>query len=375
MNKILFTLAYIFAFLNFILLLACTSSSEQTAETKDSMCCHKGIPERFPDGSGVVNLSDIQQRADTNHANMVWIPGGTFAMGADNKQSSIDEYPKHKVMVDGFWMDVTEVTNKEFTAFIEATGYITTAERKLNWEEIKKQVPAGIPKPHDSILEPSSLIFKASSREVDVSNNSSQWWEWKRGADWKHPQGPGSSIEGKEDYPVVQVSWDDAVAYCKWSGKRLPTEAEWEYAARGGLENNIYPWGNIFLEDGKPNANYWQGKFPYQNDNIDAYENAAPVKSFKANGYGLYDIAGNVWEWCSDLYKYDYYATVEHIVSKNPAGPADSYDPEEPNVSKRVTRGGSFLCNEAYCSGYRVARRMKTTPDSSMEHQGFRCVR
>ncbi|WP_018344763.1 formylglycine-generating enzyme family protein [Cytophaga aurantiaca] len=374
MNKIIRKLVNSIAVLTFIFSLACTSPSEQAAETKDSMSCHKGIPDRFSSSGGVVNLSDIVQRADTNHTGMVWVPGGTFSMGADNKQASRDEYPKHRVTVDGFWMDATEVTNKEFTEFVEATGYITTAERKINWDEIKNQVPVGTPKPHDSLLLPSSLIFKPSLGQIDM-NDYTQWWEWKRGADWQHPQGPGSTIEGKEDYPVVQVSWDDAVAYAKWAGKRLPTEAEWEYAARGGLENNIYPWGNTFLKDGKPNANYWQGKFPYQNDNSDTYENSAPVKSFKPNGYGLYDIAGNVWEWCSDLYRYDYYVSMENIVSKNPMGPIDSYDPDEPNVSKRVTRGGSFLCNESYCSGYRVARRMKTTPDSSMEHQGFRCVK
>lgn len=374
MNKIRHTLVYPIVLLGFTCFFACKSGSDQAAETKDSMSCHKGIPDRFAGGNAVTHISNIKQRPDTNHTNMVWIPGGAFSMGADNKQASQDEYPKHKVVVDGFWMDATEVTNKEFAEFVKATGYITTAERKINWDEIKNQVPAGTPKPHDSLLLPSSLIFKPSLGQIDM-NDYTQWWEWKRGADWKHPQGPGSSIEGKDNYPVVQVSWDDAAAYCKWAGKRLPTEAEWEYAARGGLANNIYPWGNTFLNNGKPNANYWQGKFPYQNDNIDTYENSAPVKSFKANGYGLYDIAGNVWEWCADLYKYDYYSSVETVVSENPAGPGDSYDPDEPGVSKRVTRGGSFLCNESYCSGYRVARRMKTTPDSSMEHQGFRCVK
>lgn len=374
MNKILGTSAYKLIFWAFVCSCSCTSGSDQVAETKDSMSCHKGIPDRFSSGEGGISVADIKQRPDTNRTGMVWIPGGTFSMGADNKQASRDEYPKHTVAVDGFWMDATEVTNKEFAEFIAATGYVTTAERKINWDEIKNQVAPGTPKPHDSLLLPSSLVFKASLGQLDL-NDYTQWWEWKRGADWRHPQGPGSSIEGKDDYPVVQVSWDDAVAYCKWSGKRLPTEAEWEFAARGGLENNIYPWGNTFLKDGKPNANYWQGKFPYQNDKNDKYENTAPVKSYKPNGYGLYDIGGNVWEWCSDLYRYDYYTSVEPVVSKNPTGPIDSYDPDEPNVSKRVTRGGSFLCNESYCSGYRVARRMKTTPDSSMEHQGFRCVK
>lgn len=311
---------------------------------------------------------------ETSHTNMVWIPGGTFEMGADNAQAARDEYPKHTVTVDGFWMDATEVTNKEFAEFVKATGYVTTAERPVDWDEIKVQLPPGTPKPHDSLLLPSSLVFRPSKGEVDLADYT-QWWEWKRGVDWKHPQGPGSSIEGKDNYPVVQVSWDDAVAYCKWAGKRLPTEAEWEYAARGGLKNNIYSWGNVFEENGKPKANYWQGQFPYQNDALDKFANAAPVKSFKPNGYGLYDIAGNVWEWCSDYYRSDYYASVAKVISKNPTGPADSYDYEDPIPVKRVTRGGSFLCNESYCSGYRVARRMKNTQDSAMEHQGFRCVK
>ncbi len=336
------------------------------------MSCHSGVPSRF--SVGLTQLSDVKQRPDTNHTNMVRIPGGLFSMGANNDQASEDEYPKHKVFVDAFWMDITEVTNKEFAEFVEATGYLTTAERKVDWEEIKKQVPANTPKPHDSLLEPSSLVFRATRSEVDL-NDYSQWWEWKRGADWKHPKGPESTIRGKENYPVVQVSWDDAMAYFKWSGKRLPTEAEWEYASRGGLQENIYPWGNESIEKGNSKANYWQGIFPYQNDVKDKFEGLAPVKSFKPNEYGLYDMAGNTWEWCFDLYKHDYYSEVETIVSINPNGPSTSFDPNEPLVKKRVTRGGSFLCNEDYCTGYRCARRMKSSPDSGMEHQGFRCVK
>jgi formylglycine-generating enzyme len=345
---------------------------DETSKKGDSLNCHSSIPSRF--SSGVQNLEDIKQRSDTNHLGMAWIPAGIFSMGGDNEQASEDEFPKHMVKVDGFWMDITEVTNKEFAEFVEATGYITTAERKVDWEEIKKQVPPGTPKPVDSLLEPSSLVFKATTSEVDL-NDYSQWWEWKRGADWRHPQGPKSTIEGKDNYPVVQVSWDDAMAYCKWSGKRLPTEAEWEYAARGGLVKNMYPWGNESVESGKSKANYWQGKFPYQNDVKDKFKGLAPTKSFPSNGYGLYDMAGNVWEWCFDLYKNDYYSEVETVVSLNPKGPTKSFDPDEPLVIKRVTRGGSFLCNEDYCTGYRCARRMKSSPDSGMEHQGFRCVK
>ncbi len=355
------------------LLLSCAGETKEKAgATKDSMSCHAGIPDRF---TPVAAASAIRQRSDTNHLGMVRIPGGTFMMGADNDQAAKDEYPKHKVTVGAFWMDATEVTNKEFKEFVEATGYVTTAERPVDWEEIKKQVAPGTPKPHDSLLQPSSLIFKSTLHAIDLSDYS-VWWEWKRGADWKHPQGPGSSIDGKDNYPVTHVSWDDAMAYCKWAGKRLPTEAEWEFAARGGLVNKIYPWGDESVESGKPKANYWQGKFPYQNDLKDKYYAAAPVKSYAANNYGLFDMSGNVWEWCADWYKNDHY-DADNVPSGvvDPTGPEKSFDPEEPYSPKRVTRGGSFLCNESYCTGYRVARRMKSSPDTGMEHLGFRCVK
>jgi formylglycine-generating enzyme required for sulfatase activity len=320
-----------------------------------------------------VHLDSTLQSASIE--DMIWINGGTFSMGADNDQGLEDEYPKHKVTVSGFWMDVTEVTNAQFAAFVAATGYITTAERKPSWEELKKSLSPGTPKPHDSLLVAASLVFHVPNHAVSL-NNYGEWWTWRAGADWKHPQGPGSSIIGRENFPVVHVTWEDAQAYCKWAGKRLPTEAEWEWAARGGLINNIYPWGDEWIEIGQPKANSWQGKFPYNNTVWDGFQKAAAVKSFAANGYGLYDMAGNVWEWCADYYHPDYYKYVnkpEGIV--NPGGPVQSYDPDEPYAVKRVIRGGSFLCNDGYCSGYRVARRMKSTEDSSMEHLGFRCVK
>ncbi|WP_248282162.1 formylglycine-generating enzyme family protein [Mucilaginibacter robiniae] len=306
---------------------------------------------------------------------MVWIPEGTFSMGADNQQASADEYPKHKVTVNGFWMDVNEVTNAEFAAFVKATGYITTAEKKPDWTELQKQLPPGTPKPNESLLVPASLVFSPPSEPVNLDDYS-QWWKWQQGANWKHPQGLQSNLKGKANYPVVQISVYDALAYCKWAGKRLPTEAEWEWAARGGLENNVYPWGNEPANSGNIKGNFWQGHFPDHNTTADKYYNTAPVKSFTSNGYGLYDVAGNVWEWCADLYHYQYYSQVNTPTGvKNPTGPTKSFDPQEPYAQKHVVRGGSFLCNDSYCSGYRVSRRMKEADDSSSENLGFRCVK
>ena len=338
--------------------------------SKKALCCESNIPSRFPSLAGNTVAPGIN---DQSHKGMVWIKGGTFMMGGDNKQAAPDEYPKHKVTVNGFWMDVTELTNGQFAKFVKATRYITTAEHKPDWNDLKKQLPPGTPKPPDSVLVTASLVFTPPNHEVSL-NDYSQWWAWKKGASWKHPHGPGSSIMGKDNYPVVHISWYDAVAYCKWAGKRLPTEAEWEWAARGGLQNNIYPWGNEPVDQGKLKANTWQGQFPYKNTLRDKFYDLAPVASFAANGYGLFDMAGNVWEWCADYYNSKYYETVADGVT-NPQGPAISYDPDEPFAKKRVIRGGSFLCNDSYCSGFRVARRMKSTEDSGMEHVGFRCVK
>ncbi|RYF98673.1 MAG: formylglycine-generating enzyme family protein, partial [Chitinophagaceae bacterium] len=304
---------------------------------------------------------------------MVFIDGGAFNMGAVDKIGRDDEYPQHQVSVDGFWMDVTEVTNGQFAAFVKATGYVTTAEQKPDWEELKKQVPPGTPKPADSLLVPASLVFAATSSPVPL-DNPAQWWQWVSGANWKHPQGPQSTIEGKDNYPVVQVSWDDANAYAKWAGKRLPTEAEWEFAARSKMQGKVYTWGDEPVTQGKQKTNIWQGRFPDDNKLQDGFAGSAPVRSFTPNSYGLYDIAGNVWEWCSDWYDSNYYNTVNGAAAKNPHGPSASNDPQEPGVPKRVVRGGSFLCHESYCASYRVSARMKTSPDTGLEHTGFRCV-
>ena len=305
---------------------------------------------------------------------MVWIPGGEFIMGSDtDPQRRSDETPAHPVNIEGFWMDITEVTNAQFAEFVKATGYITTSEKPIDWEELKSQVPPGTPRPPDEMLQAASMVFTQTEMPVDL-NNYLNWWTFIKGADWKHPQGPLTSIENKKDHPVVQVSWDDAVAYCKWAGKRLPTEAEWEFAARGGSMDAIYPWGND--KDLPKYTNSWQGNFPNVNTNEDGYNTTAPVKSFPANNYGVYEIAGNVWEWCSDWYDVNYYQDCllkGEII--NPAGPAKPNDPNQPFNLVRVKRGGSFLCNDVYCSSYRITARMSTSYDTGQDHSGFRCVK
>ena len=360
-----------------LLLSACDSgagsnqavAAEDVAKADTMASCTSSLPARFATSPDTA----AYQAKELSREGMVWVEGGTFAMGAADAEGRPDESPQHQVTVSGFWIDATEVTNAQFAEFVEATGYITTAERAPDWEELKKQLPPGTPKPHDSLLVAASLVFNPPAQPVSL-HNAAQWWSWKKGADWRHPQGAGSSIEGKENFPVVQVSWDDASAYAKWAGKRLPTEAEWEYAARGGRKAQVYPWGNEAVEQGQPKANTWQGSFPDHNTGWDKYQGLAPVMSFASNKYGLYDMAGNVWEWCSDWYAADYYQTVASGESENPAGPARSFDPQEPTVPKRVVRGGSFMCHDSYCKGYRVTSRMKTSADTGLEHTGFRCV-
>jgi len=305
---------------------------------------------------------------------MVWVPGGEFKMGAieGDEQARRDEFPAHEVKVSGFWMDATEVTNAEFSRFVEATGYVTVAEKDIDWEVLKKQLPPGTPPPPDSILVASSMVF--TPIETNNLQDWTQWWSWVKGANWRHPQGPESTIEDKMDHPVVQISWEDAQAYLKWAGKRFPTEAEWEFAARGGLDNELYPWGDDFKEI-TICGNTWEGDFPEHNTEIDGYFTTSPVKSYEPNGYGLYDMAGNVWEWTGDWYNVQYYNQLaQQGLVENPKGAGRPFDPALPYTPQRVQRGGSFLCNESYCSSYRASARMKSSPDTGQDHVGFRAV-
>jgi len=303
---------------------------------------------------------------------MRWIEPGEFLMGSDDGPGN--ERPIHRVRLSGFWIDSHEVTNAEFGRFVAATRYVTTAERPPEWEELQRQLPPGTPRPDDSRLVPGAMVFSPPAGPVPLDQPAT-WWRWVPGACWKHPEGPGSSIEGREAHPVVQVSWDDATAYARWAGKRLPTEAEWEYAARGGLVRRRFTWGDRApTDDGHALANIWQGRFPYRNTAHDGFERTAPVASFAPNGFGLYDMAGNVWEWCADLYAADAYAARGAEPWVDPAGPGESRDLSEPYAPRRVTRGGSFLCHSTYCESYRPAARRGTPPDTGMSHIGFRCV-
>jgi len=317
----------------------------------------------------------------TGPREMVWVPGGEFLMGSDHKLAQASERPAHRVKVGGFWMDRHHVTNAEFRRFVEETRYVTTAERKPDWQTLKVQVPPGTPKPPDSALVPGAMVFVGTDRPVSL-DDWSQWWRYVPGAHWKHPQGPGSDIKGKDDHPVVQVSYVDALAYAKWIGKRLPTEAEWEFAARGGLEQATYAWGDDIEAGGVKMLNYWDTKerpFPVVSPKAGGAVGTSAVQTFPRNGYGLYDMTGNAWQWVADWYRADYFkqqAGMKLIV--NPTGPTDSYDPDDrtapANAPKRVTRGGSFLCNVDYCLSYRPSARRGNDPYNPMSHIGFRLV-
>jgi len=315
-------------------------------------------------GDGTDNSATPEADADSAQIDppgMIWIAGGEFNRGTDDPDSEASERPAHLVSVSPFWMDATEVTNAQFKQFVDATNYVTTAE-----------------KPGPGRPRPASLVFVPTNNPVSPENPA-EWWELVEGANWQHPYGPGSTITVKENHPVVHVSWDDTVAFCKWAGKRLPTEAEWELAARGGLEGRRYPWGNAPISDDRPQCNFWQGRFPNTNTRQDGYEATAPVRSFKPNGFRLHDMAGNVWEWCSDHYRDDTYAQQIAAASGkpivDPTGPSDSYDAAEPTKILRVYRGGSFLSNDVHCTGYRPSARRGLEPNSTSCQIGFRCVK
>ena len=321
--------------------------------------------------------------AKPDTSGMVRLPGGTFMMGSEEDRSlecdaasccgKKDAVPLHTVELSPFWMDETPVTNAQFARFVAATGYVTYAEKAAD----------GLP--------PGSFVFRPRPGITSLKNHM-QWWDFVPGADWRHSEGPDSNIAGKDDHPVVQVCWFDAQAYCRWAKKRLPTEAEFEYAARGGLIQKRFAWGDEKTPGGKWMANIWQGKFPYENTKEDGFATTAPVRTFPANGHGLFEMSGNVWQWCADWYRPDYY---ENSPRLNPQGPDDSFDPAESDpvgndpsqrrlridprtgrpVAKRVQRGGSFLCSDVYCKGYMPGSRGKGEPNDAANHIGFRCVR
>jgi formylglycine-generating enzyme required for sulfatase activity len=344
-----------FYFLFFLIFLFFFGCNKQKKESKNT----KNVPEASaPEG-------------------MVWVATKTFLQGAKDQDVYAMQREKaaHKVTVDGFYIDVTEVTNAQFKKFIDATNYKTIAERKIDWEIIKEQLPKNTPKPHDSILQPGSLLFNKKVKAILNMGNYGQWWTWKIGANWKHPEGPASTIIGKENFPVVHIALEDALTYCKWANKRLPTEAEWESAAQGTNINTVFTWGND-LENLNANANTWQGVFPVKNVSIDGFEFISPVKSYPPNSIGLYDMIGNVWELTSDLFNVNYYQELD--TSKpiiNPKGAEKSYSPSNPNQVEHVMKGGSFLCHASYCASFRISAKMGVTIDSGSDHMGFRAVK
>ncbi len=308
-------------------------------------------------------------RTGLSHPGMIWVAGGTFRMGSD--QHYPEEAPVHRVTIDGFWMDATPVTNRQFRAFVAATGHVTVAETNPD----PKDYPGALP----HMLRAGSLVFSPPDYPVAL-NNWSRWWAFVFGANWRRPSGPGSSIRGLDDHPVVHVTYSDAEAYARWAGKSLPTEAEWEFAARGGLDGAEFAWGEEFTLGGQHMANTWQGAFPFQNTKLDGYERTSPVMTYPPNSYGLYDMIGNVWEWTSDWYVPKHPADVAKAccIPQNPRGGSQeqSYDPCQPEIRipRKVLKGGSHLCAPSYCRRYRPAARHPEPVDTSTNHVGFRCV-
>ncbi|MDB6038434.1 MAG: pkn [Verrucomicrobiales bacterium] len=324
----------------------------------------------------IATIPNTPQAPGPAPAGMIWIPGGEFSMGTEDPTDMVcggpdsmpDARPIHRVYVNGFWMDATEVTNDQFEQFVAATGYVTIAERKPSQADFPDAPPGN--------LVPGSVVFKPTVEPVPL-NNHLQWWDYVPGANWRHPEGPASNIEQRGKYPVVQIAYADAEAFTEWAKKRLPTEAEWEFAARGGLSAKPYAWGDDLKPGGKWAANIYEGTFPVNDTGDDGFAGIAPVAQFAANGYGLFDVAGNVWEWCSDWYRPDYYQTLATAggIARNPKGPNDSFDPSEPTIPKHVQRGGSFLCTDQYCTRYMVGTRGKGEPSTASNHLGFRCVK
>jgi formylglycine-generating enzyme required for sulfatase activity len=368
-----------------VVISGCNSTSRNTVEDKrisSAVTCSNGLSVgdsiTFMDGGGKDFLATEENKLPSNlkiPEGMVIIPGGTFSMGGVNpvgiqdggREDMYDARPVHRVRLDPFLMDASEVTNAQFELFVKAKGYVTIAEVTPTKEEFPDA-------PVENLVA-GSVVFTPPAEKVPL-NNHLQWWAYVHGVNWRHPEGPNSDLKGRENFPVVHVAYPDAVAYATWAGKRLPTEAEWEFASRGGESGNLYAWGNQINPDSKWMANTFQGTFPNSDVGTDGFRGIAPVKKYAPNRYGLYDMAGNVWEWCADWYRNDYYASLKEMgeVAVNPKGPSDSYDPMEPGVQKRIQRGGSFLCTDQYCTRYMVGTRGKGEVNSGTNHIGFRCV-
>ena len=326
--------------------------------------------------TGCKDVSDKKILNISAPEGMVWVSSKSFTKGgkAGDNYAMERESPSHEVYVDGFFIDITEVTNKQFKKFVQETGYITIAEREIKWDEIKKNLPPNTPKPADSVLQPGSLIFNKEIKEVGNMGDYFQWWKWKIGANWKQPLGPGSTITNMDDFPVVHVAYEDALAYCKWAGRRLPTEAEWESAAQGNFDDAIFSWGNE-LSLLNQNANTWQGDFPIENTFLDKHESIAVVKSYPPNSIGVYDMIGNVWEITADLFNINHYKELDLNESiKNPKGASSCYNPSNPYELQYIMKGGSFLCHDSYCASYRISSRMGVSIGSASDHMGFRTV-
>jgi sulfatase modifying factor 1 len=344
---------------------------------RDSVQAHKIATAVVPPSTGFLPTLENKNRSPIPvPRGMVWIPGGEFSMGAKDAaaegvvgmRATVDSQPIHRVYVDGFWMDRTDVTNEEFARFVKATAYVTVAERKPRAEDFPGAPPEN--------LVAGAVVFSPPDHAVPL-NNHYQWWVYVAGANWRHPEGPQSDLAGRGKYPVVDIAYEDAQAYSRWAGKRLPTEAEWEFAARGGLSGKPYVWGDEFRPNGKWMANTFQGHFPISDSGEDGHAGITAVAEYPANGYGLFDMAGNVWQWVNDWYRPDYYQYLASAggVARNPHGPDSSFDPSEPGQTKRGMRGGSFLCTDQYCSRYVVGTRGKGEVSTGTNHLGFRCVK